>query len=178
MNLKNISIALIFLAVIGLALTGMFRKPAVPEGADSEEVNGSNPIEVVPADVFASKPDANAPGAVRAFAPILDEQGAVTVKATPLNLENPSETLDFEIVLNTHSVDLSMDLAMLASLTTDTGITIQAVNWEAPLGGHHVSGTLSFPAEADGNAVLDGATTFTVSIVNVDAPERVFTWGR
>ena len=165
MNIKNISIALIFLVVVGLALTGMFRKPAGTDVAAPEEVNESKPV----ADTRAEE---------SAFAPILDEQGAVTVEVGPLNLENPSETLDFEIVLNTHSVDLSMDLAALATLTTDNGKVIQATNWDAPLGGHHVSGTLSFPAQVDGNAVLDGATTITVSIADVDAPERIFTWER
>jgi hypothetical protein len=41
----------------------------------------------------------------------LDEQGMVTVEVTPLNLGMPGETLVFEVSMNTHSVDLSMDLA-------------------------------------------------------------------
>ena len=109
--------------------------------------------------------------------PLMDEQGAVTVGITPLNLESPGETLDFEVSLETHSVELSMDLAGLATLTTK-GQTVQALKWDAPLGGHHVSGILSFPAAADGVAVLEGASSFTITIVDVDAPVRVFTWKR
>ena len=71
-----------------------------------------------------------------------------------------------------------MDLAGLATLTTDSGQTVQALKWDAPLGGHHVSGILSFPAAADGVAVLEGASSFTITIVDVDAPVRVFTWKR
>jgi hypothetical protein len=76
----------------------------------------------------------------------MDQQGAIIMEVTPLNLGTPAETLDFDVVLNTHSVDLSMDLATLSTLTTDTGITIQATLWDAPRGGHHVEGKLIFPS--------------------------------
>ena len=110
--------------------------------------------------------------------PLLDEQGAVTAEITPLNLANPGDALDFQVSLNTHSVDLSMNLTNLATLTTDTGKTVQAVTWDAPLGGHHVSGTLSFPASVDGVPVLEGVSKLTLTLVNVDVPERVFIWER
>ena len=105
-----------------------------------------------------------------------DDQGAVTVEITPLNLANAGETLDFQVVLDTHSVDLSMDLAALTALTTDTGKTIQALKWDAPLGGHHVEGTLSFPAAMEGSPLLEGASKITLTIKNLDAPQRVFVW--
>jgi hypothetical protein len=78
--------------------------------------------------------------------------------------------------MDTHSIDLSMDLAALATLTTDNGQSVQATVWDAPLGGHHVSGTLSFPASVEGKAILDGASRPTLIIKDVDASERVFTW--
>lgn len=105
-----------------------------------------------------------------------DAQGAVTVEVTPLNLENPSDQIEFDVVLDTHSVDLSMDLATLATLTTDTGVTIPATLWDAPRGGHHVEGKLIFPATNDGKSILDGATKLTLTIVDVDAPSRIFDW--
>lgn len=105
-----------------------------------------------------------------------DVQGAVTVNVTPLNLDNPSDELEFDIALETHSVDLSMDLATIATLTTDTGITVQATKWDAPRGGHHVEGTLIFPATKDGKAILDNASELTLMITDVDALSRVFQW--
>ena len=105
-----------------------------------------------------------------------DGQGAVTVSVTPLNLENPSDQLEFDIGLETHSVDLSMDLATLATLTTDTGLSVPATLWDAPRGGHHVAGKLIFPATKDGKSILDGARELTLTIVNVDVPSRVFEW--
>jgi len=193
MNLKNISIVFIFLVVVGLALTGLFRNPNVPEAAPSEEVSAIKSVGDVPVeDSIGPNLDEPAIATVEvsplnsetslkeenAYTSLLDEQGAVTVEVTPTNLEDASETLDFRIALNTHSVDLSMNLAALATLTTDTGKVVQAITWDAPLGGHHVSGTLSFPAFVDGVPVLEGASQFTLKIVDVDAPERVFVWTR
>jgi len=51
-----------------------------------------------------------------------DQQGAVVVEVTPLDLDQPGQTLDFQVSMNTHSVDLSMDLGALATLATDTGL--------------------------------------------------------
>lgn len=105
-----------------------------------------------------------------------DQQRAITVTMTPINLDNPSDQLEFDISLETHSVDLSMDLATLATLTTDTGFIVSATQWDAPRGGHHVAGKLLFPSAQDGKAILEGATKLTLTIVNVDAQSRVFEW--
>ena len=106
----------------------------------------------------------------------LDEQGMVTVEVTPLNLGMPGDSLVFEVSMNTHSVDLSMDLAQLATLTTDTGLAIRASVWDAPRGGHHVSGNLIFPASMNGLPVLDGASKISLEIREVDASLRTFAW--
>jgi len=105
-----------------------------------------------------------------------DNQGAVSVTVKPLNLNNPSETLDFEIEMNTHSVDLSTNLSETAILSTDTGLEIRAIAWDGVSGGHHVSGNLSFPSYFDGQSVLEGITQVTLTIHNVDVSERVFVW--
>ena len=105
-----------------------------------------------------------------------DEQGAISVTVTPLNFEAPGKTLDFEVVLDTHSVDLGMDLALLAKLATNAGLSAPASKWEAPRGGHHVQGTLVFPSTVDGKALLDGASRLTLTIKDLDGIERVFSW--
>lgn len=107
---------------------------------------------------------------------IVDEQGAVSVAVTPVNLSEDAATLDFEVSMNTHSVELDMDLAALATLTTDNGRTVIATLWDAMPGGHHVSGVLSFPAVVGETAVLEGAAQLTLTIRDVDAAERVFVW--
>jgi hypothetical protein len=105
-----------------------------------------------------------------------DEQGAVVVEVTPLTVDQPGQTLDFQVLMNTHLVDLSMDLATLSVLMTDTGVQVEAVSWDGPPGGHHVSGTLSFPASVAGKDLLEGASQLTLTIRSVDAQTRVFTW--
>jgi hypothetical protein len=56
----------------------------------------------------------------------IDDQGAIVVEVTPVNLEAAATQLEFTVVLNTHSIDLSMDLAPLATMTTDTGLSVAA----------------------------------------------------
>jgi hypothetical protein len=130
------------------------------------------PSDPAPAPVSSGNSAAQFDSAMRT-----DGQGAIIFEVTPLNLDAPTESLEFEIILTTHSIDLSMDLATQATLTTDTGVTVQATLWDAPRGGHHVEGRLIFPAAVDGKSILDGATKLTLTIVNVDAPSRVFEWG-
>jgi hypothetical protein len=119
------------------------------------------------------------PVAGKAYFPtatVTDSQGAVSVAVTQLNLNGPGDTLDFTVSMNTHSVNLDMDLVKNAFLVTDTGLTVSPIRWDAPPGGHHVSGTLSFSSVLGDKAVLDGATRLTLTIRNVGVPERVFTW--
>lgn len=107
----------------------------------------------------------------------VDEQGMVVMEVTPLDLGAPGDTLEFDIVMNTHSVDLSMDLATLSTLTTDTGVSVQPTLWDAPPGGgHHVAGKLIFPATKDGVSILEGVGRITLTIRDVDAPSRLFEW--
>ncbi|HSM55043.1 MAG TPA: hypothetical protein VK879_02710 [Candidatus Sulfomarinibacteraceae bacterium] len=121
-------------------------------------------------------PQVDGPRAAAASEMIVDDQGAVSVAVTPLNAGQDGATLDFEVAMNTHSVDLSMNLAELATLVTDTGQEVTATAWSGEAGGHHVSGVLSFPTAGGGAALLEGATTITLSLENVDAPVRTFTW--
>lgn len=105
-----------------------------------------------------------------------DQQSSVEFVVTPLNLEAPGETLDFDVSMETHSVDLSWDLAAKSVLTTDTGLEVKGGSWPVG-GGHHYEGRLTFPAKtADGNSLLDGAKTLTLTIRDTRAAERVFTW--
>jgi len=107
------------------------------------------------------------------------EAGAATVEITPLNLADAgAATLDFKVVMNTHSVELGVDLTGLAALKASGG-EVAAIAWQAPAGGgHHVEGTLRFPAKtADGKPLLTGAPGFSIAIRNLaGVPERVFTW--
>lgn len=105
---------------------------------------------------------------------LYDEQGAVTVAVTPL--KSDGATVEFDVAMNTHSVDLSMDLASLTMLTNDRGQTVTPTGWDAPRSGHHVTGKLTFPNIIVGGSMLEGAKQITLTIRNVNVPERVFEW--
>jgi hypothetical protein len=106
----------------------------------------------------------------------IDQQGMIVVEVTPVNLGTPGDTLIFEVALNTHSVDLNFNLAQHATLMTDTGKVVQATVWDGPMGGHHVSGKLTFPVSVEGESILNGATKLTLEIRDVDAELRTFEW--
>lgn len=103
-----------------------------------------------------------------------DDQGAVEVSVVPLSAT--TDELKFEISLNTHTVELNVDLAQVSTLRTEQGASIAASNWDGPLGGHHVTGVLTFPVQNQGVPFLTGAKQITLTIREIDAPERVFSW--
>jgi hypothetical protein len=92
---------------------------------------------------------------------------------------DPAATaLNFAVAMNTHTVDLGVDLAQLASLRVG-GDEVKATQWQAPAGGgHHVAGRLIFPAEnAQGQPLLqDGATVILIIRDLAGVPLRSFTW--
>lgn len=109
----------------------------------------------------------------------LAEAGAVTIKVTPLNLQDAqAASLDFDVVLDTHSANLDFDLAKNATLQAGDAQVVASA-WKTPdRKGHHVEGTLSFPTtNAAGQSLLTSAKT--VSLVLKGLPgnlERTFTW--
>lgn len=101
-----------------------------------------------------------------------NDEKAVWVDVTPLNLPGGDVTLDFEVAFNTHSVDLSFDPAAISLLRDDAGREYPATAWEGSgPGGHHRSGILHFDAP-------DQATTFVEVVIHdvAGVPERVFHW--
>lgn len=105
-----------------------------------------------------------------------NEGGQVTIKAT---WNGVSAGPIFNVVMDTHSVDLDgYDLTQLAVLRVD-GREVQPVGWDAPKGGHHREGTLTFPTIDVDENLLIAPSTRTVELVIRDVagmPERVFRW--
>jgi len=177
----KIAISLFLSLLLSLTLVACSKAPASPQaGAGDQSTQSANLENPSPTATELPDPAANNLVSLSNFwveeVPKIDQQGAVAVEITPININNPGSTLDFQVSLNTHSVDLSMNLASLATLTTDPGHSVQALLWEAPRGGHHVQGKLSFPADADGAPLLEGAHKLTITLKNLDVPERIFVW--
>lgn len=105
------------------------------------------------------------------------EGGQVTVAVTWSGMEAGPV---FRVVMDTHAVDLDgYDLQRLAVLRVADGREVRPSGWDAPRGGHHREGALSFPATlADGSPTL-GPSMGTVELVIRDVagiPERTFRW--
>lgn len=74
-----------------------------------------------------------------------DASSGVTVAVTPGDLGGNAKTWDFSVVLDTHSQELSDDLAKSAVLVDDKGNQYKAIAWDgAGPGGHHRKGVVKF----------------------------------
>lgn len=108
-----------------------------------------------------------------------NEGGGVTITLTQLA---QAPTITFAVSMDTHTVELDgYDMGQLATLRVDHGPAIPASGWDAPAGGHHREGTLTFPATTpDGRPVIaNDAHTIEVIIRDIGGvPERVLQWTR
>ena len=97
--------------------------------------------------------------------------GSVDFKVT---LMDKTQALVFNVAMDTHSVDLdSYDLKTLSVLRDGQKNEFAPVSWDAPPGGHHRSGTLTF----DFPESLQQGQAITLIIRDVSGvPERVFEW--
>lgn len=126
----------------------------------------NNVLKPAPAQNAAVTAPANS-----AFASRLDEQGEVKVEVQPLKIE-PKAQSQFEIILDTHTVELDADLTKQALLYDDQSHFYKPASWTgAAPGGHHRQGTLTF-------GPMDTTPKFVeLRIKNVGAiAERTFRW--
>lgn len=85
-----------------------------------------------------------------------DSANGVTVAVTPAIIAADAKLWEFKVVLDTHSQDLSDDLARSAVLTDGKGKEFKAIGWEgAAPGGHHRAGVLKFDAIAPRPQVVE-----------------------
>lgn len=97
------------------------------------------------------------------------EGGGVTVSATPQSL-GEGEPWSFQVVFDTHTVELSQDPAQISVLIAD-GKEYVPLAWEGdPSGGHHRAGILKFPA------VSPRPKNVELTIKEVGGADRSFSW--
>jgi hypothetical protein len=108
-----------------------------------------------------------------------NESGQVTIKVT---WQGRNAGPVFAVAMDTHAVDLDgYDLRQLAVLHIDQEQEIRPTSWNAPSGGHHRNGTLSFPATTASGSPVIGSDTHIIKLLirNVGGiPERTFLWTR
>lgn len=104
----------------------------------------------IAAAVFIAAAAAAAP----ALLPQSSSFAGVTVTATPRIVNG--DFWEFEIVLNTHSQDLSDDPGKSAALIGADGVAYPPIAWQGdPPGGHHRKGTLQFKAPKSGSPAIE-----------------------
>lgn len=105
------------------------------------------------------------------YAPQISNERGIKVTATPQKILGEAKTWDFQLVLETHTQDLSDDLAKSAVLIAD-GKQYLPLGWEgAPPGGHHRKGVLRFKAITP----LPRSMELQISLAG-DASPRSFKW--
>ena len=102
--------------------------------------------------------------------PKTDEQASVTVTVTPVDISPESKEWSFDVIMNTHSVELDQDLIQTATLVDDTDREHKPLNWEGSVGGHHREGILIF------TPIKPLSQTLKLKISGIGEVERNFTW--
>lgn len=100
-----------------------------------------------------------------------NSENAVTITAKPINFDFGAP-VKFDIGLNTHQGSLDYDVEKISVLKDAEGNIYYPLSWTgSPPGGHHRSGTLTFPA-------LKGKTSSITLIIKgiYNIPERKFVW--
>jgi hypothetical protein len=160
-------ITLLTLVALSLAACGGAATPA----STPIQAKAPSTATVAPPTVASIPSKPSAQSSASAFETKSNSGGSVTVDAKPSALQ-VGQPIEFDIALNTHSVDLSDDMTKITTLRDDAGNEYKPIAWEgAGPGGHHRSGTLKFAALASKpkyvELVIKGLAT---------VPERVFRW--
>lgn len=170
---RSIGLVGAILAAAALALAGCGAAPA--SGSTSPEA-AATALPQAPAASPGTGSASNDSGSTTRQS----QGGNVTIGVT---LQNPSDAtgpLIFSVAMDTHAVNLdNYDLSQLAILRNDRGQEVKPEQWDAPLGGHHRSGTLAFPTTDVLGKPLLGSGTKVVELVIRDVAgvkERVLSW--
>lgn len=99
-----------------------------------------------------------------------DDQSAVTVTVTPIDISPESKEWKFDVVINTHSVELDQDLIKTVTLVDDQGKEYKPINWEGSIGGHHREGVLIF------SQIIPTPKSVELKISSIGGVVKSFIW--
>lgn len=101
----------------------------------------------------------------------IDEQSAVIVTVTPIDILPQSKEWKFNVVMDTHSIELDQDMVKVAVLVDDSGKEYSPNRWQgAPPGGHHREGLLIF------TSITPYPQHLKLKIKDIDGAQRMFSW--
>lgn len=100
-----------------------------------------------------------------------DEQNSVTVTITPANISPQAGEWQFNVLIDTHSVELDQDMVKISVLIDDQGKEYKPLRWEgAEPGGHHREGMLVF------KQITPNPKSLGVKISGIGNVDRSFVW--
>lgn len=99
-----------------------------------------------------------------------DDQASVTVTITPLDISPESPEWRFNIVMDTHSVELDEDVTKVAVLVDDRGKAYTPLAWQGTSGGHHREGILVF------SPLTPKPESIELKISGIGGVMRSFSW--
>ena len=102
--------------------------------------------------------------------PKIDEQASITVTITPIDISPQSKKWKFNVVMDTHSIELDQDMTKISILVDDQGKEYKPINWEGPVGGHHREGVLIF------NQITPTPKSIELKISGIGNVIRNFAW--
>ncbi len=165
MNRRSLLIVslLAIVALVAVACSGTSAAPAPTSAPAVQQPAAQNNVQQ-PASAETGSSDTT-------FKTQTVEEGSVTVAVTPVVLKT-GEPLEFDIAMNTHSVDLSNDMLKAVVLQDDTGKEYAPTAWDGPAeGGHHREGKIKF------GELATGAKSVTLIVKGIaGVPERTFKW--
>ena len=100
----------------------------------------------------------------------IDDQASVTVTITPVGISPQSKEWKFNIVMDTHSVELDQDLIKTAILFDDSDKEHKPLNWDGSVGGHHREGVLIF------NQIIPTPNSIELRISGIGDVIKSFSW--
>ncbi len=101
----------------------------------------------------------------------IDEQANVTVTVTPSELGVESKEWKFDVVMNTHSVELNQDMVEATILVDNPGEEYKPLRWEGTgPGGHHREGVLTF------TRITPAPKSVELKISEIGGTVRSFYW--
>jgi len=100
----------------------------------------------------------------------VNDQASVTITVTPTLLSAESGEWKFDVVMDTHSVELDQDMTKVAVLIDEQRKEYRALNWEGPTGGHHREGILTF------TKITPSPKSVELKISDIGGVVRIFNW--
>jgi hypothetical protein len=100
----------------------------------------------------------------------IDDQASVAITVAPIDISPESKEWKFNIVMDTHSVELDQDMIESVILVDDIGKEYKPIAWEGPVGGHHREGVLKF------NQITPIPKSIELKISGIGDVIRNFSW--